>query len=169
MTDSQTHSAEIAPRAPQRVLSIRGVIPVAALGAVMGERLQALAGAMQAQGVRASGPVYAWYHTFDRDGDTDVEHGVFVDGDIHSDGEIIAGTLPGGDAVTVWHTGDHTLLGRAYATMSAKVTESGREPSGPPWEEYHWIDLNQFGPSAAESWGANDTSTWRVLLVQPLK
>ena len=40
--------------------------------------------------------------------------------------------LPGGDAVSVWHLGDHTLLGTAYGKMSAKVTASGREPAGPP-------------------------------------
>ena len=48
---------------------------------------------------------------------------------------------------------------------SAKVQEAGRQPAGPPWEEYHWIDLNRFETDAA-AWG--DPSIWRVRLVQPL-
>jgi effector-binding domain-containing protein len=166
MDETQTNEAELAPRAPQRILSIRGTIPVAQLGDVMGKRMEALSAALKTQGVRADGPLFARYHTFDRDGDTDVEHGVFIGGDARSGGDILSGELPGGDAVTIWHLGDHTTLGTTYGKMGAKVTASGREPAGPPWEEYHWIDLNQFDTAAALQ---NDPSTWRVLLVQPLK
>lgn len=166
MDETQTHEAQLESRTPQPILSIRGTIPVAQLGEVMGQRMDALSAALKAQGVRANGPMFARYHTFDNDGDTDVEHGVFIAGDAHSDGEILAAELPGGDAVTVRHLGDHTLLGTAYRKMGAKVSDSGREPDGPPWEEYHWIDLNQFDTAASLQ---NDPSTWHVLLVQPLK
>ena len=168
MSTEQTQQAELTALAPQRILSIRGTIPVAQLGNAMGERLAGLAAALTAQGLQASGPVFARYHSFDPAGDTDVEHGVPVAGTAVSAGQVSAGELPSGDAVSVWHTGDHTTLGQTYGKMGAKVQESGRVPAGPPWEEYHWIDLNRFDTDAA-SWGGNNASTWRVRLVQPLK
>lgn len=168
MSAEQTPQAELTTLAPQPILSIRGTIPVAQLGSVMGERLGALAAALKAQGLRASGPVFARYHTFDMTGDTDVEHGVPVAGLAASAGQVSAGELPTGDAVTIWHVGDHTTLGATYGKMGAKVQDSGRVPAGPSWEEYHWIDLNRFDTDAA-AWGGNNASTWRVRLVQPVK
>lgn len=166
MSANPAHQAELTTLAPQRVLSIRGTIPVAHLGDAMGERLGALAAALKQQALRANGPLIARYHTFDHHGETDVEHAVAVTQAGISSGPVTAAQWPGGDAVTVWHTGDHTTLGATYDRMRAKLGESGREPDGPPWEEFHWIDLNRFDTDAA-SWGS--TALWRLRLVQPVK
>ena len=130
MSTEQTQQAELTALAPQRILSIRGTIPVAQLGNAMGDRLGGLAAALKAQGLQASGPVFARYHSFDPAGDTDVEHGVPVAGTAVSAGQVSAGELPSGDAVSVWHTGDHTTLGRLTAKWVRRCRNPGAYPPG---------------------------------------
>jgi effector-binding domain-containing protein len=80
------------------------------------------------------------------------------------DGQVSGGELPGGPAVTTWHFGPHDRLGEAYGRIERWRTEHSREPAGPGWEVYHWIDL-----ASGEDASPADPSTWRVRLVQPIK
>ncbi|HEX8229847.1 MAG TPA: GyrI-like domain-containing protein [Chloroflexia bacterium] len=147
----------------QPVLSIRGTIPVAELGATMGERLGALSSYLQQSGARPAGPPYVLYHTFG-DTQTDFELGVPLREPVAGEGEISSGELPGGPAVTTWHTGPHDKLGEAYARIAAWMKEQDREPDGPGWEVYHWIDLSGENDPATQ-----DHSSGTIQLVQPVK
>lgn len=148
---------------PQPTLIIRGTIPVADLGTTVGERLAALSSYLQQSGARPAGPPFVRYHTFG-DTETDFELGIPLVEPVAGEGEISSGELPGGSAATTWHTGPHDKLGEAYARIAAWLTEQEREPSGPAWEVYYWIDLSQGNDPSIQ-----DISTGRTQLVQPVK
>ena len=149
---------------PQPVISIRAVIPVAQLGEVTGERLEALSSFLQQQGIQVSGPVFQRYHTFG-DTETDMETGVPVVAPVAGDGQIVAGELPGGPTISTVHDGPHIELGTAYARLSAWLADQDREAAGPIWEVYHWIDFRR----PVEPAGAVAASSGRTQLVQPIR
>ena len=150
--------------APQPVLSIRGTIPTAKLGETMGERIPALLGYLERSGAQATGPIFVRYHTFDNT-ETDIELGIPVVESVAGEGQIAAGELPGGPAFTTWHVGAHDTLGNAYARLNGWRNLQSREPDGPGWEVYCWIDPRQKG----EGSGGQDPANWRTQLVQPIK
>ena len=86
-------------------------------------------------------------------------------GELSTAKRIAAGELEGGPAITTWHFGAHDKLGDAYARVEDALDEHGREPSGPPREVYHWIDLSK----GDEGSGMSDPSTWRTELILPVK
>jgi effector-binding domain-containing protein len=163
---ASTHNGEevgLQQLRPQAVLSTRATVQIAQLGEAMDDSLRALWGYLQ-RGAQPAGPPYVRYHTFGET-ETDLEIGVPVVEAVAGEGRITAGELPGGPAVTTWHLGPHDKLGDAYARIQAWLKDHGREPDGPAWEVYYWIDLNQdYDPS---TWAA--PSDWRMQLVQPVK
>lgn len=162
MTEEQHVELEELP--PQPVLSIRATIPVARLGDTMGERIRVLSQFLRERGAQPAGPPFVRYHTFGET-DTDMEFGVPVTEPTAGDGEVGGGELPGGSAATTWHLGAHDRLGEAYGRIERWRREHGREPAGPGWEVYQWIDLGASGESTSQP----DPSTWRVQLVQPIR
>ena len=149
---------------PQPVLSIRATVPIAQLGEVMDDRLRALWSYLQQRGARPAGPAFVRYHTFGET-ETDLETGIPVVEPVAGEGRIAGGDLPGGPAATTWHLGPHDKLGEAYARIQAWLNVHDREPNGPAWEVYYWIDLSQdYDPS---TW--SDPSDSRIQLIQPVK
>lgn len=148
---------------PEPSLSIRATIRVEQLGEAMGERIGALRDYLRQAGAQPAGPPFVRYHTFGET-ETDLELGVPVIEPIAGAGRIQGGELPGGPAATTWHLGPHDKLGDAYARVAAWLKEQGREPDGPAWEVYYWIDLNQNQDPS--TW---DPTSWRTQLVQPVK
>ncbi|MDQ5825353.1 MAG: GyrI-like domain-containing protein [Chloroflexota bacterium] len=160
--EQNNNDVELRQLEPQPTLIIRGTIQVADLGATVGERLGALSSYLQQSGARPAGPPFVRYHTFG-DTHTDFELGVPLVEPVAGEGEISRGELPGGPAATTWHTGPHVKLGEAYARIAAWLQEQEREPSGPAWEVYHWIDLSgENDPSTS------DQSSGTTQLVQPI-
>ena len=149
---------------PQPVLSIRSTVKVADLGNVMGESIPALLAYLKQSGAQPTGPVFVRYHTFGEI-ETDLEIGVPVVEQVAGQGAIAAGSLPGGPAIATWHVGPHSELRDAYARINTWPIEHGREPDGPAWEVYYWIDPTQASGGGSQ----DDPSTWRTQLVQPLK
>ena len=150
-------------RGPQPILSIRRNVEIVRLTEAQGERLQELWTFAHRHGVQPAGPPFVRYHTFGET-ETDLEVGVPVAEAASGDGQIVAGALPGGGAVTTWHLGSHDGLGEAYARLGAWLEEHGSTADGAAWEVYWWIDLSvEPNPSA---WPA--PSEWRTQLVQPI-
>jgi effector-binding domain-containing protein len=162
--EQHSTTAELVELDTQPVLSIRATIPVASLGPAMGNRLGALSSYLRQSGAQPAGPPYVRYHTFGEI-ETDMETGVPVAAPTEGEGRIASGELPGGPALTTWHDGPHDKLGDAYARIASRLKDHEREPSGPAWEVYHWIDLSQDVDPA--TWGA--VSSGRTQLVQPIK
>ena len=151
-------------REPQPVSSIRRTVELAHLSEAQGESLRELWGSIQRRGVEPAGPPFVRYHTFGET-ETDLEVGVPMVEASSGEGQVAAGELPGGAALTTWHLGSHDGLGDAYARLDAWLKEHGREADGAAWEVYTWIDPGlEPDPSA---WPA--PSEWRTQLVQPIK
>jgi effector-binding domain-containing protein len=147
--------------AAQPVVSIRAVIPIDQLEAVMGTRIEALSDYLRQIGAPPAGPVFVRYHTFGPT-DTDIETGVPVAVPVTGAGPIRGGMLPGGPTISTWHFGPHPRLGEAYARLEAWLQTQGRAAAGPPWEIYHWLDLRR---DPAEQ----DHTQWGTQLVQPIE
>ncbi|MEH1129872.1 GyrI-like domain-containing protein [Micromonospora sp. CPCC 206061] len=145
----------------QPVVSIRATIPVAELGPTVGERIQTLSTFLRDRGVEPAGPPFVRYHTFGAV-ETDMEFGVPVAGVVAGGGTVDTGELPGGPAVSTFHVGAHNKLGEAYGRIRAWLKEHGREPAGPAWEIYYWIDMSAPDPDDATQ------SAGRTELVQPI-
>jgi effector-binding domain-containing protein len=165
MASQQDKSEDVIIRdmEPQQILSIRGKIRTEQLGEAMGSRIGALAAYLEQSGAQPAGPPFVRYHTFD-ESETDFELGVPVAEPVEGEGRIAAGELPGGPAIATWHYGAHDRLGEAYARVEDALNESGREPSGPPLEVYHWIDFTKGDDPAA-----SDPTTWRTELILPVR
>lgn len=162
--EQNRNDVEIQQFAPQPVLSIRETIQIADLSETMDDRLRALWNYMQQHDVQPAGPPVVRYHNFGET-KTDFEFNIPVAAPIDGAGRIAAGELPGGPAVTTWHIGPHHNLGEAYARMQAWLNEHRREPDGPAWEVYYWLDPSQYdGPSTFP-----DPTSWRTQLVQLVK
>ena len=163
-TGTNGAAVEVEQLEPQPVVSIRAKALVSALGEAQGERFTELSRYLAEHGVRAAGPAFVRYHTFDET-ETDVETGFPVVEAAAGEGRIVAGVLPGGSAISTWHDGPDHLLGEAYARVGAWLQEQQREAAGPGWEVYPWIDpRDEAGASNQPASGAR-----RIQLVQPLK
>jgi effector-binding domain-containing protein len=151
-------------REPQPVLSIRQTVELARLSEAQGDSLRELWSFLHRLGVEPAGPPFVRYHTFGET-ETDIEVGIPVVEAAPGSGQVAAGELPGGAAVTTWHIGSHDGLGEAYARLDAWLKEHDREAEGAVWEVYTWIDpVLEPDPVA---WPA--PSEWRTQLVQPIK
>jgi effector-binding domain-containing protein len=151
-------------RDPQPVLSIRRTVELAHLTEAQGDSLRELWSSLDRRGVKPAGPPFVRYHTLGEK-ETDLEVGIPVVETSSSEGQVAAGELPGGAAVTTWHLGSHDGLGDAYARLDAWLKEHDREPDGAAWEVYTWIDPGlEPDPSG---WPA--PSAWRTQLIQPIK
>lgn len=149
---------------PQPTLSIRGVVPVATLGASHGERLSALRTHLGKARLAAAGPPFVRYHTFGEH-ETDVEVGVPLLEEAPGEGDVRAGRLPGGAALVTEHHGAHRELGRAYGRLHQALGAANLVPDGAAWEIYEWIDLSrdEDPPERAR------TTHGHTRLVQPVR
>jgi effector-binding domain-containing protein len=164
MEGQNPEAVTVEERDSHPILSIRRTVDMAHLTEAQGDSLRELWRFTQRRGVKPAGPPFVRYHTFGET-NTDLEVGIPVVEASSGESEIAAGELPGGTAITTWHTGSHDGLGDAYARLDAWLKEHGRTADGAIWEVYTWIDPDiEPNPSA---WPA--PTEWRTQLVQPIK
>ena len=73
----------------------------------------------------------------DRTGTADVEVAVPVNGQVRTEGEIIAYTLPGGTMARIVHLGPYETVTGSYERLFAWVAERGLVVKGPIREVYY--------------------------------
>jgi effector-binding domain-containing protein len=165
MTEQQgSEEVKLVDLMAQPYVGIRATVPVARLGESMGERIGILKQFLKQAGAQLIGPPFVRYYTFG-EVETDFVLGAPLAERVQGEGPVLVGELPGGPAVSTWHFGPHDKLGLAYGRIAKWIEQNDREPDGPSWEVYHWIDLT----AEEEDILADDPITWRVQLVQPLK
>ena len=125
-------------REPQPVLSIRRIVELADLSEAQGELARALGLHPAARRGTRGSSIRPLSHL--RRDETDLEVGLPVVEASSGEGQVAAGELPGGAALTTWHLGSHDGLGDAYARLDAWLKEHEREADGAAWEVYTWID-----------------------------
>lgn len=98
-----------------------------------------LAGILEEQGVRPLGPALA-HHLRPPTETIDTELGFVTDRPVEpaqQDGtEVVAATIPGGEAAQLTHVGSYDGLGESWERLSAWIAEQGRSPGERSMEEY---------------------------------
>jgi effector-binding domain-containing protein len=113
--------------------------------------------AVQRAGQQPAGMPFVRMLSMDTDS-MEVEVGWPVAAPFSGDGEVLAGSLPGGPAAVASYYGPYEGIGPAYEEMQAWCKDQGRESSGPPWESY-FTDPNT----------EPDQSKWRTDIHFPLR
>jgi AraC family transcriptional regulator len=65
-----------------------------------------------------------------------IEAGAPLAAEAPGEGEVEAGSLPGGPAVVALHAGPYDQLSETYAAMERWMETNGVRPGGAPWESY---------------------------------
>jgi AraC family transcriptional regulator len=55
---------------------------------------------------------------------------------VAGEGEVEAGSLPGGPVAVAMHAGSYEQLGESYAALERWMEANGLQPGGAPWESY---------------------------------
>lgn len=149
------YSFRIVELQPQPTLVMRASVPPSRIAAQFREVMITLFPHLSERGARPVGPPFTRYLAT---GDTfDIEVGVPVAEAGVSEGEILAGELPGGFAAMTTHVGPYDALGEAHNALRQWVRWERRTMAGPPWEVY------VTDPAEVE-----DPSLWRTDLYLPL-
>lgn len=119
----------------QKTLYIRTTTPVAQLPAIMGPAYGKLAAYAGENGAAFAGPPYARYYNMDMDA-LDVEIGFPVDKVLPGQGDIQAGTLPGGKRAAAVHRGPYTTIGATYDKLMAYTQQEGLTTTEWMYESY---------------------------------
>jgi effector-binding domain-containing protein len=139
----------------QNTATVRETIRPDDLTDVLGRMYRDVTAALARQGIAATGPRFARYHSF---GETiDLEAGMPVAVPIRPDGAVMPSSLPAGPAARAIHAGGYETLEATYAALAAWQQRSGRDPSGGPWEVY------LTDPSSEP-----DPARWRTEILWPL-
>jgi effector-binding domain-containing protein len=126
---------EIQRQASQPTLSIRFRAAVGDLSAHFGRVYGDIYHYLGELGEQPVGPPFATYHNMDMD-DMDVEAGFPVARLLPDKGEIVAGSIPGGNYAICHYTGPYDGLASAYDELTEYVRHNGFAPSGIAYERY---------------------------------
>lgn len=120
---------------PATTAVIGGVIAVADLTDFFDRSFSTLAAVLADQGVAIVGPAFALYHGPPSE-TADLEVGFVIDRPVRTDGEVRAGSLPGGRVARHVHHGGYDELGPAWEGLRSWIEERGLTPGRDLWEVY---------------------------------
>jgi effector-binding domain-containing protein len=140
----------------QPVLSVRTIIPVGEMPAVLGKAYGAIMEHMGEMGEQPAGMPFVAYYNMDMQA-LDIEIGFPAPRALPGKGDVQPSAIPASLAATCEYTGPYEELAEAYNTLTAWVEETGHEPTGIVYEYY----LN--GPMDSEPSG------YKTRIVFPLK
>jgi len=135
MTHTDAVEPDFVEAPPVRTAVVRRVVALADLRNFFDASFRALATTVPAQGVRIVGPAFGRYRGPAGD-PLDVEVGFPVDGDVRPDGDVVAGSLPGGPVARAVHAGSFDGLTATWDRLEAWIRERGRTPAAERWEVY---------------------------------
>lgn len=136
--------------------TIRITIPRHEIQQVMGPAIQEIFGAVAAQGLAPTGPVFS--HHLKMEPETfDFEVGVPVGSPVTAVGRVRASVLPSRRAARTTYRGPYEGLGEAWGEFASWIEGQGLATAP---------DLLEFYAAGPEI--GPDTSTWRTELVKPL-
>lgn len=119
----------------QPLLLIRREVTRAELPGMLGECFGKLFGYAQKESVPVAGPPLARYVSMGG-GKLTVEAAIPLAAAVPGQGEMEAGTLPGGPAAFALHVGPYEQLPETFAAMEKWIVAQGWRTGGAPWESY---------------------------------
>jgi effector-binding domain-containing protein len=127
---------EIKERAATPVMSVRTRCPVTQLPQVLGKTYEKITTYLARIGAQAVYAPFVVYYNMDMD-DLDIEAGFPTVAELSGEGEIRAGELPAGKALTATYTGPYETMQAAYEDIEAWAREHNLQRSGVVYEFYH--------------------------------
>lgn len=134
-TESSPTEPEILELDPQTTGVVAGVIPAAEIAPFYDRAFSALPPALAAQGIAITGPAFGRYNAPPSD-TFDLEAGFPVQGEIETDGDVRASSLPGGRVARLVHEGSFDGLGESWGRLGAWIGEQGLTHGEVFWEVY---------------------------------
>lgn len=135
MDPSRVIEPELVDVATTTTAVISGVIPAGELVGFFDSSFSRLAGVLAAQGVAIQGPAFALHHGPPAE-TVDLEVGFPTDRPVQPDGEVRAGSLPGGRVARLVHQGGYDQLATSWERLRSWIEERGLTPSRHLWEVY---------------------------------
>ncbi|WGW12138.1 GyrI-like domain-containing protein [Saxibacter everestensis] len=137
---------------------VRGVVRMSELRGFFDHSFQALPVAISAQDVAIMSPAFAFYHQ--PPGETaDLEVGFITDRAIQPDGDVAAGSIPGGRVARLVHLGGYEGLGASWERLNSWIREQGLTPGQTIWEYYVTEPTPDMDPSELRTelnWSVED-------------
>jgi effector-binding domain-containing protein len=120
---------------PAKVLAVKATVNSDEVGAKLGELYPRLMECVNSSEVEMTGPPYSKYYSWDPEGETEMEAGIPVSGEVECEGvEYIE--LPACKVVTCMHVGPYEEIGEVYDDIQEYITEKGMKVNGAVWEVY---------------------------------
>lgn len=110
-----------------------------------------------AQGIPFAGPPTARYVSFGP-GLVTIEAGMPIAGQAEGSGEIMVGSLAGGDVASTVHKGPYDTLNLGHEAIQRWMLENNEEADGAPWEAY-----------ITDPGEVPDPAEWLTEIIHPLK
>ena len=143
----------------QPAVVIRAKVHPDQLGPVMGKLFPVVMAFVEDSAAEPAGPPFSRYLCINgNDEEWDIACGIPVSQPLTGAGQVEAGELPGGAAVTTVHRGRYETLGASWAALQRWVQDNGKVPGEPPWEIY-WTDPGEV----------KDPAEWRTEIVIPVQ
>jgi effector-binding domain-containing protein len=114
---------------------IAGVVPMDQIANFFDRSFTALAWTIGEQGASITGPAFARYHG-PPSATADLEVGFPTDRELRPQGDVRAGSLPGGRVARVVHHGGYDGLGAAWQRLAEWIAAQGLTPTQALWEVY---------------------------------
>lgn len=119
----------------QTTAVIRGEVATKELAGFFDRSFKRLNEVISGQGVDIVSPAFGLYHR--QPGETaDLEVGFATGSAVHPDGEVEAGTLPGGRVARVVHAGSFDDLGASWERLASWIEDQDLAPGQSFWEVY---------------------------------
>jgi len=121
--------------AEQPILYIEARVPMAQIAGALGKILPRVFGHCQQRGLPLAGPPVVLYGAM-TPGQITLQGAMPLAEPAEGDGDIEAGTLPGGKAAVAVHIGPYDELPETHAALEKWLEAEGHETRGPRWEVY---------------------------------
>jgi effector-binding domain-containing protein len=116
---------KIVARADQPYVGIRTNVTMRQIGEKLPPLLGEVFGWLDARGVTPAGAPFFKYNVIDMEGELEIEVGVPLATAVAGDGRVLAGVLPAGRYVTMWHVGHPDGLYEATGRLLKWGAEQG--------------------------------------------
>ena len=120
----QATEPRIVEQPERHYVAVKEVVPMNAIGRIA-DRIQEVLGWLGARGIEPDGAPFLKYNIVDMERGLEIEAGWPVATAVPGDGDVFAGTLPGGRYATVTHIGPYEALYDATTGLLAWARERG--------------------------------------------
>ena len=122
-------------RAPQPTAVVRSTIAVSDIPKFLGRAYAAVMRVLAIQGITPVGGPFAYYRGAPTT-TVEIEAGFPVAVPCASDGDVLAGELPGGTIATATHVGPYETMVDTYERLTNWISAQGLLPGEAMWESY---------------------------------